>query len=60
MELRRELAELFRGLGAVHSQIGKYYLFAGNLQPDTLSVLQDIKRTLDPDACLNPGNLGLP
>lgn len=60
MELRRELAELFRGLGAVHSQIGKYYLFAGNLQPDTRSVLQDLKRTLDPDACLNPGNLGLP
>ena len=60
MELRRELAELFRSLGAVHSQIGKYYFFAGNLQPDTLSVLQDIKRTLDPDACLNPGNLGLP
>jgi FAD/FMN-containing dehydrogenase len=44
----------------VHSQIGKYYTFASNLQPDTFAVLQDIKRALDPDGCLNPGNLGLP
>ena len=58
MQLRRELAELFRSLGAVHSQLGKYYEFAGNLQPDTYAVLQDIKQALDPDHCLNPGNLG--
>ena len=59
MALRRELAELFRSLGAVHSQLGKYYEFAGNLEPDTYAVLQDIKLALDPDGLLNPGNLGL-
>lgn len=56
--LRRELAELFRRLGAIHSQIGKYYEFAGNLEPDTYAVLQSIKQALDPDGRLNPGNLG--
>lgn len=56
--LRRELAELFRRLGAIHSQIGKYYKFAGNLEPDTYAVLQSIKHALDPDGRLNPGNLG--
>lgn len=59
MQLRRELAELFRGLGGVHSQIGKYYEYAGNLQPDTFTALQDIKTALDPQCMLNPGNLGL-
>ncbi|MBM3513005.1 MAG: FAD-binding oxidoreductase [Alphaproteobacteria bacterium] len=57
-ELRGELAALFKELGAVHSQLGKFYDFAGNISPDTYAVLTSIKDALDPERRLNPGNLG--
>lgn len=57
-ELRGGLAELFRGLGAIHSQLGKFYMFAGNIEPATYATLTAIKNALDPDRRLNPGNLG--
>ncbi|MDX2221725.1 MAG: FAD-binding oxidoreductase, partial [Rhodospirillaceae bacterium] len=55
---RAELAELFRELGAVHSQLGKFYRFADNIQPGTYRTLTAIKDALDPGRNLNPGNLG--
>jgi FAD/FMN-containing dehydrogenase len=57
-ELRGELVELFAGLGAVHSQLGKYYPFGPTLEPRTWQLLTSIKDLLDPQRCLNPGNLG--
>lgn len=57
-DLRGELAELFRGLGAIHSQLGKFYMFAGNIEPSTYAVLTAIKGALDPERRFNPGNLG--
>ena len=57
-DVRGELAQLLRGLGAVHSQLGKFYDFAGNIEPDTYAVLTAIKDALDPTRRLNPGNLG--
>jgi D-lactate dehydrogenase (cytochrome) len=57
-DLRGELAALFKSLGAVHSQLGKFYDFAGNIAPATYAVLTSIKHALDPERRLNPGNLG--
>ncbi len=57
-ELRAELAQLFDALGGMHSQLGKYYAYGERLEPDTWSVLTDLKATLDPQRTLNPGNLG--
>jgi D-lactate dehydrogenase (cytochrome) len=56
--LRREVATLFEGLGAIHSQLGKFYDFKASIAPETYALLTDIKATLDPDVILNPGNLG--
>lgn len=56
--LRSDLADMFRELGAVHSQLGKFYDFAGNIEPETYAVLTSIKDALDPKRLLNPGNLG--
>jgi D-lactate dehydrogenase (cytochrome) len=56
--MRTEVAALFDGLGAVHAQIGKFYDFAGTVEPATYALLTDIKRLLDPHAVLNPGNFG--
>jgi D-lactate dehydrogenase (cytochrome) len=55
---RSELAALFHDLGAVHSQIGKFYDFPGGLDPTTYGLLSEFKALLDPKCRLNPGNLG--
>jgi FAD/FMN-containing dehydrogenase len=55
---RAELAALFHDLGAVHSQIGKFYDFSGGLDPTTYGLLSEFKTLLDPKCRLNPGNLG--
>ena len=57
-ELRSEIAGLFDALGGMHSQLGKYYAYRERLEPDTWSVLTDLKTALDPQRTLNPGNLG--
>ena len=59
-DLRDELALLLRQLGAVHSQLGKFYDFAGGLQQPTYELLTQIKNLLDSRHVLNPGNLGWP
>jgi FAD/FMN-containing dehydrogenase len=55
---RAELAGLFAELGAVHSQIGKFYNLAASLDPATYGLLTEIKAALDPERRLNRGNLG--
>ena len=58
MEIRTELRDLFHSLGAVSAQIGKFYNLPDALEPETYTVLTQIKDLLDPDRRLNPGNLG--
>ena len=41
------------------NQIGKTYLYAEMLNPNTLSLLKSIKNYLDPNTQLNPGVIGL-
>jgi D-lactate dehydrogenase (cytochrome) len=57
-ELRQKLNGLFCELGAVHSQLGKFYDFAGSVEPHTYDVLTAFKQVLDPQRRFNPGNLG--
>lgn len=56
--LRSELRRIFFDLGAIHGQIGKYYDFANAVQPGVYDLLTQMKRLLDPECRLNPGNFG--
>ena len=57
-QLRRELRDFFFELGAVHVQLAKFYRFEESLSDETWRLLSEVKRVLDPDKRLNPGNLG--
>lgn len=60
LRLRDELRELFDGLGALHLQIGKYYLYQELMNNEVLPrVLNGIKDVLDPQRLVNPGALGM-
>jgi len=58
-QLRVELRDFFFGLGAVHVQLAKFYRFEDSLSPEAWRLLKEVKGVLDPDARLNPKNLGL-
>jgi D-lactate dehydrogenase (cytochrome) len=58
-QMRHELRDFFQELGAVHVHTSKFFRYAELLCPGTRTLLQDIKRTLDPEGMFNPGNLGL-
>ncbi len=56
---RFELRHLFQELGAIHVHTSKFFRFSELLIPGTQTLIRDLKTALDPDAMLNPGNLGL-
>lgn len=58
LELRRQLAALFDRMGGIHIQIGKYYAYKTNMDPQRWQVLQALKNVLDSDNLINPGALG--
>ncbi|UOM35387.1 FAD-binding oxidoreductase [Acuticoccus sp. I52.16.1] len=57
--LRRGTQELYAGHGGVSWQVARDYPFKEVLAPATWSLLEDIKRAVDPDGRMNPGSLGL-
>jgi D-lactate dehydrogenase (cytochrome) len=57
--LRRETQELYAAHGGVSWQVARDYPFREILQPATWSLLEDVKRALDPRGLMNPGSLGL-
>ena len=57
--VRGRLVELLTDIGGVHLQLGKSYRYREGLQPETFALVQSIKKLVDPDNRLNPGNLGL-
>lgn len=59
-ELRAAVAEVFRGLGAAHFQIGRTYPFLVSRAPEAAAMLRALKGWLDPAGLMNPGSLGLP
>ena len=58
-QIRAEIVELFADFGAASNQIGKTYRYFESLNPETASLLLDLKRSLDPQGLMNPGALGL-
>ena len=58
-QIRSALIDLFNDLGAVHLQIAKSYRYRSGLQPETFELVRSLKKILDPQGRINPGNLGL-
>jgi D-lactate dehydrogenase (cytochrome) len=54
-----DLAQLFRGFGATHQQLGRFYPYAEGLQPATRRLVTAIKQVVDPAGRMNPGVLAL-
>lgn len=57
--LRRALADALVGAGATHLQIGRFYDYAGRLDPTSRAVLESLQQSFDPHGIMNPGVLGL-
>ncbi|MDE0658764.1 MAG: FAD-binding oxidoreductase [Gammaproteobacteria bacterium] len=57
--LRDEVIETLHAHGAVHLQIGRLYPFARDLAEPPRTLLQALKREIDPEDRVNPGALGL-
>ena len=57
-QLRDELSDVYRKLGAVHLQIGRTYQWLDSREPHTRAMLSSIKAELDPNNLMNPGSLG--
>lgn len=58
-QIRTDLVELYKDLGAVHLQIGKTYRFKEGIEPDTYKLIEAIKAIVDPEGRINPESLGL-
>lgn len=58
-DIRAGFKDVLRQLGSAHMQHGKFYRLDQSLQPATLSLLRNVKQTLDPRGIINPGALGL-
>jgi FAD/FMN-containing dehydrogenase len=59
VQARAELRDIFDAHGATHLQIGKYYPYLDTMGPGEKSLLQSVKKALDPAHIVNAGNLGL-
>ena len=58
-EIRLATADLFYQHGCVHFQIGRAYPFARDRNPAALSLLTEVRRSVDPHGLINPGALGV-
>lgn len=58
-EMKRGIVDLFHAHGAAHLQVGKAYPYLRGRDPGAARLVGDVKRSLDPRRCLNPGSLGL-
>jgi glycolate oxidase len=57
--LRQGVIDAFQRLGAVHLQIARAYPLKASHDPAGWSILQALKRQVDPRNLMNPGSLGL-
>ncbi|UVO50504.1 FAD-binding oxidoreductase [Sphingomonas sp. SUN019] len=59
MDIRKELVEIFTRHGSAHVQIGKSYPWLATRSEPVAQMIAAMKTTLDPNARVNPGSLGL-
>jgi FAD/FMN-containing dehydrogenase len=56
-ELKREVADALRAVGATHFQLGRFYTYRAGRDPAALALFDAIKSALDPHNRMNPGVL---
>lgn len=59
VKMLTDLLSIYRDLGAVHQQLGRFYGYAEALSPVNAATLRSIRAILDPHGLMNPGALGL-
>ncbi len=57
--IREAFATMMDDLGAAHMQYGRFYSYASATKSETISLVRDLKRSVDPNNLINPGVLGL-
>ena len=57
--LREAMRDALDAHGAVHAQLGRFYRYAGAMDPGAAALAHRIKLALDPAGHMNPGALGL-
>jgi D-lactate dehydrogenase (cytochrome) len=55
--LRRQLGDILHAAGGEHLQIGRYYPYEEELGDVHGEIMRAIKRAVDPDGLMAPGNL---
>lgn len=58
-KIRDAFVSMMDEIGAAHMQYGRFYPYASVTKKETVSLLRNIKQSLDPEGLLNPGVLGL-
>ncbi len=59
VELRDATQDLYISLGGVNWQVARDYPYKSVLSPETWTLLESLKRALDPKGLMNPGSLEL-
>ncbi len=57
--IRGAFASMMDDLGAAHMQYGRFYSYASATNDETVALLRNVKRAVDPENLINPGVLGL-
>ena len=58
-DIRNQLEECMRELGAAHMQYGRFYSFADSTNSNSTEFIRSIKAIIDPNRLFNPGALNI-
>ena len=57
--IRNQIEECMRDIGAAHMQYGRFYSFAESMDSNSIEFIRSIKDIIDPNRLFNPGALNI-